>query len=76
VIGGRNGAAARLGLRRATLIYKLQRLWVSVSHEAQRLFFQPKALRRMVLARNKRDLVAVTEMPARSAISLTELSFD
>jgi hypothetical protein len=38
--------------------------------------FQPKALRRMVLARSKRDLVAATEMPASSAISFTERSFN
>ncbi len=32
--------------------------------------------RRTVLARNKRDLAAATEIPATSAISLTELSYD
>jgi hypothetical protein len=40
------------------------------------LFFQLKALRRTFLARNKRDLVAAREMPASSAISFTERSFD
>ena len=29
VVGGRNGAAARLGLRRTTLIYKMQRLGIN-----------------------------------------------
>jgi hypothetical protein len=29
VIGGRDGAAARLGLKRTTLIYKMQRLGIS-----------------------------------------------
>jgi hypothetical protein len=32
---------------------------------------QPKALRRIVLARSKRDLVAATERPASSATSFT-----
>jgi hypothetical protein len=40
------------------------------------LFFQLKALRRTFLARNKRDLVAAREMPANSAISFTERSFN
>jgi formate hydrogenlyase transcriptional activator len=31
VIGGRNGAAARLGLPRTTLIYKMKRLGISVA---------------------------------------------
>ena len=35
-----------------------------------------KSLRKAALARNKRDLVAATEMPASLAISLTDLSFD
>jgi hypothetical protein len=39
-------------------------------------FFHLKELRRMLLARNKRDLVAATEIPASSAISFTEPSFD
>jgi DNA-binding NtrC family response regulator len=29
VIGGRDGAAAKLGLKRTTLIYKMQRLGIS-----------------------------------------------
>jgi DNA-binding NtrC family response regulator len=29
VIGGRNGAAARLGLPRTTLLYKMQRLGIN-----------------------------------------------
>ena len=37
---------------------------------------QLKDLRRMLLARNKRDLVAATEIPASSATSFTEPSFD
>src|SRR6266403_5957092 len=39
-------------------------------------FFQLKALRKIFLARNKRDLVAATEMPASSATSFTERSPD
>jgi hypothetical protein len=39
-------------------------------------FFQLKALRKIFLARNKRDLVAATEMPASSATSFTERSSD
>jgi hypothetical protein len=35
-----------------------------------------KSLRRAALARNKRDLVAATEMPASFAISFTEPSFN
>jgi hypothetical protein len=38
--------------------------------------FAFKALRRIFLARSKRDLVAATEMPARSAISFNDLSVD
>ena len=38
--------------------------------------FQLRALRKILLARNKRDLVAATEMPASSATSFTELSLD
>jgi hypothetical protein len=40
------------------------------------LYFATNVLRRILLARSKRDLVAATEMPARSAISFTDLSFD
>jgi hypothetical protein len=35
-----------------------------------------KLLRKSFLARNKRDLVAATEMPASSATSFTERSLD
>jgi hypothetical protein len=38
--------------------------------------FSSKALRKILLARNKRDLVAATEMPASSATSFTERSLD
>jgi hypothetical protein len=38
--------------------------------------FASKALRRIFPARSKRDLVAATEMPARSEISFTDRSFD
>jgi hypothetical protein len=38
--------------------------------------FATKALRRIFLARSKRALVAGTEMPASSAISFIDLSFD
>src|ERR1700730_3378807 len=38
--------------------------------------FQTRALRRIVLARSKRDLVAATERPASSATSFTEQSLN
>jgi hypothetical protein len=38
--------------------------------------FSSKASRKIFLARNKRDLVAATEMPASSATSFTERSLD
>jgi hypothetical protein len=39
-------------------------------------FIQLKSLRSVFLARNKRDLVAATEMPANSEISFKELSLE
>src|SRR5258708_17902313 len=39
-------------------------------------FDQSRALRSMALARNKRDFVAETEIPANSAISVTRQSLD
>jgi hypothetical protein len=49
---------------------------IDIRHTECHSTFQPKALRRTFLARNKRDLVAATEMPASSAISFTERSFN
>src|SRR5258705_10200486 len=47
--------------------------WLLISVKPSILLsFGTKVLRRIFLARSKRDLVAATEMPARSAISFTE----
>jgi formate hydrogenlyase transcriptional activator len=48
VIGGRNGAAARLGVKRTTLLYKMQRLGIfRPSLEDNDDFSQPQAPDRM-----------------------------
>jgi hypothetical protein len=41
-----------------------------------RSFFRCKAFRREVRARDKRDFVAPSEMPARSAVSFIDPSFN
>ena len=51
-------------------------LSIDIRHTECHSFFQLKALRRTFLARDKRDLVAAREMPASSAISFTERSFN
>jgi NADPH:quinone reductase-like Zn-dependent oxidoreductase len=54
---------------------QVARCLIAVAKSRERVF-QLKALRKIFLARNKRDLVAATEMPASSATSFTERSSD